>query len=153
VALDPTLHPALVPVLTLLEAPVEDPQWQQLDAPQRRQRTLDAIKRLLLRDSQVKPLCLIFQDLHWVDSETQAFLDGLVDGLPGARLLLLVNYRREYQHSWGGKSYYSQLPIDPLPPKSAEELLDALVGKDSSLQALIWQLYHAGPRSWSCGKK
>jgi class 3 adenylate cyclase/tetratricopeptide (TPR) repeat protein len=135
-ALDGTLQPALAPILTLLEAPVEDPQWERLDAPQRRQRTLDAVKRLLLRDSQVQPLCLIFEDLHWVDSETQAFLDALVDGLPGARLLLLVNYRREYQHGWGGKSYYRQLRIDPLPPASAEELLEALVGKDPTLHAL-----------------
>jgi len=135
-ALDPTLHPALAPLLTLFEVPVEDPQWQRLDAPQRRQRTLDAVKRLLLRDSQARPLCLIFDDLHWVDSETQAFLDTLVEGLPGARLLLLVNYRPEYQHNWGGKSYYSQLRIDPLPPESAEQLLQALVGMDSSLRPL-----------------
>jgi class 3 adenylate cyclase/tetratricopeptide (TPR) repeat protein len=135
-ALGPTLHPALAPLLTLLEVPVKDPEWQGLEAPQRRQRTLDAVKRILLWDSQVKPLCLIFEDLHWVDTETQAFLDTLVEGLPGARLLLLVNYRPEYSHSWGGKSYYSQLRIDPLPPEGAEELLEALVGTDSSLHAL-----------------
>jgi class 3 adenylate cyclase/tetratricopeptide (TPR) repeat protein len=135
-ALDGTLRPALAPILALLEAPVEDPEWQRLDAPQRRQRTLEAIKRLLLRDSQVRPLCLIFEDLHWVDSETQAFLDTLVEGLPGARLLLLVNYRSEYQHCWGGMSYYRQFRIDPLPPENAEELLDALVGSEGSLDAL-----------------
>jgi class 3 adenylate cyclase/tetratricopeptide (TPR) repeat protein len=134
--LDPTLRSSLAPILALLEVPVEDPEWERLDAPQRRQRTLDAIKRLLLRDSQVKPLCLIFEDLHWVDSETQALLDALVESLPGARLLLLVNYRPEYQHGWGGKSYYRQLRVDPLPPESAERFLEALVGMDSSLDAV-----------------
>ena len=78
----------------------------------------------------------MFEDLHWLDSETQTFLDSLVESLPTARLLLLVNYRPEYQHGWGSKTYYSQLRLDPLPTESAEELLHSLLGNDPSLQAL-----------------
>jgi len=77
-----------------------------LDPPQRRQRTLDGLKCLLLRESQVQPLLLTFEDLHWIDTETQALLDSLVESLPPAKLLLLVNYRPEYQHGWGSKTYY-----------------------------------------------
>ena len=91
----------LTPLLVLLDVPVNDPTWDALDPPQRRQRILDAVKRLLLRESQVQPLLLIFEDLHWIDSETQALLDGLIESLPTARVLLLVNYRPEYQHAWG----------------------------------------------------
>ena len=134
--LDKSLEPALPPFLALLDVTVEDDQWQSLDPPQRRQRTLDAVKRLLLRESQVQPLVLVFEDLHWIDSETQAVLDSLVESLPTARMLLLVNYRPEYQHSWGSKTYYSQLRIDPLPPESAGELLQALLGDDTSLLPL-----------------
>ena len=72
----------------------------------------------------------LFEDLHWIDTETQALLDSLVESLPTARLLLLVNYRPEYQHGWGSKTYYRQLRIDPLPPESAEELLETLLGDD-----------------------
>src|SRR4029434_8311579 len=97
---------------------------------QRRQRTPAAIKQLLLRESQVQPLLLVFENLHWIDAETQAILDSLIDSLPTARLLLLVNYRPEYQHSWGSKTYYTQLRLDPLPPANAEELLQALLGND-----------------------
>ena len=75
---------------------------------------------------------MLFEDLHWIDSESQALLDGLIESLPTARVLLLVNYRPEYQHAWGSKTYYTQLRIDPLPPESAEELLTALVGQDES---------------------
>ena len=64
---------------------------------------------------------LIFEDLHWVDGETQALLDGLVERLGTAPLLLLVSYRPEYQHGWGGKTYYTQLRIDPLPGEGAED--------------------------------
>jgi class 3 adenylate cyclase/tetratricopeptide (TPR) repeat protein len=135
-ALDRALEPSLSPLLALLEVPVEDPQWQAFDPPQRRRRTLEAIKHLLLRESQVQPLCLVFEDLHWIDAETQALLDSLVESLPTARLLLLVNYRPEYQHGWGGKTYYTQLRLDPLPPASADEFLQALLGDDPSLAPL-----------------
>ncbi|MFQ5830775.1 MAG: hypothetical protein ACE5JD_16710, partial [Candidatus Methylomirabilia bacterium] len=134
--LDRALEPMLPAFLSLLDVPVEDPHWQDLDPGQRRQRTLDAVKRLLLRESQVQPLCLVFEDLHWIDSETQAFLDSLVESLPTARVLLLVNYRSEYRHTWGSKTYYTQLRIDPLPPKNTQELLQALMGDDASLAPL-----------------
>ena len=108
--------------------PVEDAVWQALDPPQRRRRTLEAVKRLLLRESQVQPLLLVFEDLHWIDAETQALLDSLVESLPTARLLLLVNYRPEYQHGWGSKTYYTQLRLDPLPPASADEFSPGAAG-------------------------
>jgi predicted ATPase len=103
---------------------------------QRRQQTLDAVKRLLLRESEVRPLVVIFEDLHWIDGETQSLLDSLVESLPAARLLLLVNYRPEYSHAWGSKTYYRQLRIDPLPAENADELLDALFGIDAALAPL-----------------
>jgi class 3 adenylate cyclase len=134
--LDRTLEPTLRAFPALLDVPEEDLTWQALDPPQRRQRILDAIKRLLLRESQVQPLVLVFEDLHWIDAETQALLDSVLEGLPTARMLLLVNYRPEYEHRWGGKTYYTQLRLDTLPPESAEELLQALLGDDAGLAPL-----------------
>jgi tetratricopeptide (TPR) repeat protein len=146
--LDRALEPTLPALLALLDVAV-DPSagsgqapsagsgqvmWRDLDPPQRRQRTLDAVKRLLLRESQAQPLLLVFEDLHWIDSETQTLLDNLIESLPTARLILLVNFRPEYQHGWGNKTYYTQLRIDPLPPESAEELLVDLLGDDIALQ-------------------
>jgi len=110
-------------VLALLDMPVDDHAWQALNPPQRRQRTLDALKRLVLRESQVQPVLLVCENLHWIDTETQAVLESLVDSLPTARLLLLVNYRPEYQHGWGSKTSYAQLRLDPLPAVSADALL------------------------------
>jgi tetratricopeptide (TPR) repeat protein len=134
--LDDSLGPALLPLLTLLDVPVDDTQWNTLDPGQRRRRTLDALKQLLLREAREQALLLIFEDLHWIDGETQALLNSLVDSLPAARLLLLVNYRPEYNHAWSSKTYYRQLRIDPLPPGGAEELLDALLGPDADLDPL-----------------
>ena len=134
--LDATLQDVVPALLALLDALPEDSLFLTLDPPQRRQRTLEALKRVFLRESQEQPLLLVFEDLHWIDSETQALLNSLVDGLPTTRLLLLVNYRPEYQHSWGSKTYYTQLRLDPLEPASAEEVLHALLGDDPSLTPL-----------------
>ena len=119
--LDESLQDTIPALLSLLEVLPDDSPFRTLDPPQRRQRLLAALKRVLLRESQVQPLLLVFEDLHWIDAETQALLDSLVESLPTARLLLLVNYRPEYQHSWGSKTYYTQLRLDPLPPASADE--------------------------------
>ena len=134
--LDETLQDTLPALLALLDALPDDSPFRQLDPPQRRQRTLTALKRVLLRESQVQPLLLVFEDLHWIDTETQALLDSLVESLPTAQILLLVNYRPEYQHGWGSKTYYTQLRLDPLPPASAAEVLQALLGDDPSLAPL-----------------
>jgi class 3 adenylate cyclase/tetratricopeptide (TPR) repeat protein len=136
-ALDRTLEPTtLAALLSLTDVPVQDPSWETMAPTQRRQQMLDGVKRLLLREAREQPLAMIFEDLHWIDSETQALLDGLVESLGSARLLLLVNYRPEYQHAWAGKTYYSQLRLDALPPESTADLLDALLGKDASLGPL-----------------
>ncbi|MFQ5946510.1 MAG: AAA family ATPase [Anaerolineae bacterium] len=134
--LDERLKEIIPPLLWLLEALPEDDPFRSLDPRQRPGRILEAVKALLLTESQRQPLILMFEDLHWIDSETQAFLDRLVEGLPTARLLLLLNYRPEYRHGWGGKTYYTQLRIDPLPPESCEEVLYALIGDDPSVAPL-----------------
>jgi predicted ATPase len=108
----------------------------QLDAPQRRQRTLATLKLVLLRQSQLQPLLLVCEDLHWLDTETQALLDSLGESLPTVCLLLLVNYRPDYRHGWGSKTYYTQVWLDPLPPASADIFLRALLGDDPSLAPL-----------------
>jgi class 3 adenylate cyclase/tetratricopeptide (TPR) repeat protein len=135
-SLDRALEPALSPLLALLEVRVDDAAWAGLDPSQRRQRTLEAVTRLLLRESQVQPVLLLVEDLHWIDAETEALLESLVESLPTARVLLLVNYRPEYGHGWGSRSYYRQLRIDPLPAESVDDLLTGLLGTAASLDAL-----------------
>jgi class 3 adenylate cyclase/tetratricopeptide (TPR) repeat protein len=134
--LDEALQSSTPALLALLDALPADSQFLTLGPPQRRQRTRDALKRILLRESQVQPLLLLFEDLHWIDAETQALLDSLVESLPTAQLLLLVNYRPEYQHGWGNKTYYTQLRLDPLPPASVDEVLQVLLGDNLSLAPL-----------------
>ena len=79
---------------------------------------------------------VIFEDLHWIDEETQAFLNLLADSIGTAKILLLVNYRPEYSHQWSNKTYYTQLRLDPLGKESAEEMLTALLGDGAELAPL-----------------
>src|SRR5262249_12888990 len=97
ISLDRAVLESSVPaLLSLIDPAFDDGQWKRLEPWQRRQHTLDGVKRLLLRESQIQPVIAVFEDLHWIDGETQATLDVLVESIPGARMLLLVNYRPEY---------------------------------------------------------
>jgi class 3 adenylate cyclase/tetratricopeptide (TPR) repeat protein len=137
-ALDRSLEPALPALWAMLDALPEASPWQRLDPGQRRRAILDALKRLVLRECQVQPVILVFEDLHWVDAESGAVLDALAEALSDAKLLLLASCRPEARHPWG--STYRQLHLDPLPRASAEELLDALLGQTNELHDLRQQL-------------
>jgi len=131
--LDRSLEDVLPYLFVLLDVYGDDDSIAQLDPQTRRRRTLDAIKRVIVCESLNQPLIVTFEDLHWIDTETQALLNLLVEAIATTRILLLVNYRPEYQHSWSNKSYYLQLRLDPLRHESAEEMLTALLGDGAPL--------------------
>src|SRR5229473_1050374 len=134
--LDPALNDTL-PLLYILMGLHEGPDpLAQMDPQIKRRRTLDAIKRIILRESLNQPTVVIFEDLHWIDGETQALLDLLADGIANAYVLLLVNYRPEYRHEWGNKSYYAQLRLDALGRESAGAMLATLLGDGAELNPL-----------------
>src|SRR5262249_8288055 len=134
--LDEALKDSIPPLLWLLDVLPDDHEFGRIDGPLRRNAAIQAVRRVLLRESASQPLLLVFEDLHWIATETQAFLDAFVESLPSVYALLAVNYRPEYQHAWGGKTYYRQLRIDALPPASAEALLEQLLGEHASLVPL-----------------
>jgi class 3 adenylate cyclase/tetratricopeptide (TPR) repeat protein len=114
--------------------------FHSMDPQQRRRYTLDSLKRICIRESRRHNLLLVFEDLHWIDHEAQAFLDMLVDSIPMAHIVLLVNYRPEYDHEWSDKSYYTQIRVEPLQTSVAEELLTNLLGQSPDLAPLKQQL-------------
>ena len=126
--LDRSLEDTLPYLFTLLGIEEQPSPLQQMDPQIRRRRTFDALKKLFLRESLTQPLLLIFEDLHWIDSETQGFLDTLCESVASTKLLLLTNYRPEYRQEWGQKTYYTQVRLAPFDRAEAEEFLDALLG-------------------------
>jgi class 3 adenylate cyclase/tetratricopeptide (TPR) repeat protein len=135
-ALDRTLESVVPAIAWLLDALEPGDPFLNLEPAARRKRAVEGTKALLIRESRVQPLMVVFEDLHWIDAETQAVLDGLAESVPTAAVLLAVNYRPEYRHGWSAKTFYRQLRIDPLPPESADKLLETLLGTHDSVTPL-----------------
>jgi predicted ATPase/class 3 adenylate cyclase len=134
--LDRSLEDALPYLFGLLEIVNGEDPLTQMDGQLKKRRTVDAIKRIFLRESLNQPLMVIFEDLQWIDDETQTLLNLLADSIANAKILLLVNYRPEYSHNWNRKTYYAQVRLDPLGRESAAELLTALIGGSAELEPL-----------------
>ncbi|MBV8770744.1 MAG: AAA family ATPase [Deltaproteobacteria bacterium] len=134
--LDRALEDTLPYIFTLFGVHEARDPLGQMDPQVRRKRTPEAIKRILVRESLNQPVIVVFEDLHWIDGETQAFLNVIVDAIANARILLLVNYRPEYRHEWSSRTYYTQLRLDPFSRERASEMLCATLGKEVELQPL-----------------
>lgn len=134
--LDRTLEDQLPYLLYLLGIREPSSALPMMDARLRRQRTFEAIVRLLVRESHNQPVMLLFDDLQWLDRETEAFIDTLAEHVPGASMLLLVNYRPEYVHDWKHQPCYIQLHLEPLGQTEAQGLLTTLLGDHPGLESL-----------------
>ena len=134
--LDPGLGDAVAPIVSLLDALPSDDPFRALDARERHDRVVDALTQVLLKEAERQPLVLVLENLQWVDAETQAFLDSLLDRIPTARVLLLVDYRPGYEHDWAGRPGFHHLQIDALSAAATDELSRELLGDDRSLQAV-----------------
>ncbi len=136
-----SLEDSLLPPLgALLEVEIADPEWAQLQPPQRARRMLDALRRVIVRESLARPLVIILEDAHWIDADTQVAIDSLIGVVPSARILVIVAYRSEYRHGWTGKTFYTQLRVDALSERAADKLLDHLLGEAVELAPLKRQL-------------
>lgn len=135
-AMDEALRAITTPILSLFGVPLDDADWQALDPAIKRRRTLDACRTLLLHEAHIQPLVIVFEDLHWIDPETQAFLELFIDSIAGAPILVLFNYRPEYDDPWLGKSYFTHLRVAPLERLGGDELLADLLGDDPAFDPL-----------------
>ena len=139
-SLDPNLEAIVSPLLALLDVPVADPEWDELNPQLRRRLTFDALRRLLLRQSEAQPLIVVVEDVHAIDSESEALLNGLVESIPSLPVLVLATFRPEYRQAWGNKGYHTQLRLEPLNAERAGELLKTLLGDQPTLRPVTEML-------------
>src|SRR5580700_6276400 len=135
-SLDPSLQEVILPVLDLLNALDADHPFRSLDPIEHRQQTYQAVIRLLLSESKSQPVVAVFEDMPWYDSLSIGLLNELVVRVQDARLLLVVSCRPEYKDEWKGRPNYRQLRLNPLATESFAELLQALLGSDSSVETI-----------------
>jgi predicted ATPase len=125
--LDEKLENALPPFMELLSLKVEDEDFIKLEPQQKRERTFEAIRNLLIRVSQQRHLVLAVEDMHWIDNTSQEFLNYLIGSLASTPILLVLLYRPEYTHQWGSKTYYRKIGLNQLTSQSSAELVQAIL--------------------------
>jgi len=125
--LDEELKGILPPLHEILSLKVEDEEYLKLEPPQKREKTFEAIRDLLIRESQNKSIILAVEDLHWIDRTSEDFLSYLIDWLANSNILLVLLYRSEHTHHWGSKSYYTQIWVDQLSTKTSAELVQSIL--------------------------
>ena len=135
-ALDPALEPSLPALASLLELGRVDPAWDGLEPAQKRRQIVHAASLVFRREADQQPVLLVVEDLHWLDLASRGILERVVELLPGARMVLIVNYRPDFSHGWAGRSFYRQINLGPLSPAQGAEFVDALLGENVSVGSL-----------------
>jgi hypothetical protein len=125
--LDDEIQSCLPCFQELLSLGVDDEAYLKLEPRQRRERIFEAIRDLLIRESQHRSVVIAIEDLHWIDKTSEEFLDYLIGWLASTRVLLILLYRPEYTHAWGSKSYYNRVGLDQLGMESSAELVQAIL--------------------------
>jgi class 3 adenylate cyclase/tetratricopeptide (TPR) repeat protein len=129
IQLSEQLTPNLSPLYEVLSLKVEDEEYVKLDGKQRRVKVFEAIRLLLIAESQKKPLVVIFEDLHWMDKTSEEFLTSLIKSLATTRVMLIILFRPEYNPAaWVTKTFYSQIRVDQLPRKTIEDFVNGILG-------------------------
>jgi predicted ATPase/class 3 adenylate cyclase len=125
--LDENLSTAIPPFQELLSLKPDDEKYAELEPKQKREKTFEAFRDLIVRGSQERPLILAIEDLHWIDKTSEEFLDYMIGWLPTTHILLVLLYRPEYTHAWGSKSYYGKIGVDQLSSDTSAELVRAIL--------------------------
>jgi tetratricopeptide (TPR) repeat protein len=106
----------------------------------RKDRTLEALKRIVLKGSELRPLIMAIEDLHWIDKSSEESLEDLLGNIAGSRVFLIFTYRPEFIHSWGARSYHSQVNLNRLSNRESLTMISHILGEENiepDLQDLV----------------
>jgi class 3 adenylate cyclase/tetratricopeptide (TPR) repeat protein len=108
----------------------------------RKDRIIEALKQLVLKGSEIRPLIIAYEDLHWIDNDSEDALKAAMEIIPGARILLIFTYRPKFLLTWGAKSYHSQVTLNRFSNRESLALVAHLFGTeniDKDLEGLVLQ--------------
>ncbi|MFH1953310.1 MAG: adenylate/guanylate cyclase domain-containing protein [Pseudomonadota bacterium] len=97
----------------------------------RKDRITEAVKRITLKGSDIRPLIVAVEDLHWIDRSSEEYLKHLLDSISGAKVFLILTYRPEFVHTWGGRSYHSQITLNRLSNRESLTMVSHLLGTEN----------------------
>ena len=105
----------------------------------KKDRILEALRRIVLKGSQIRPLIMAIENLHWIDKSSEECFKDLLDHISGARVFLIFTYRPEYVHTWGGRSYLNQVNLNRLSNRESLVMMAHLLSAkdiDTDLRAV-----------------
>jgi len=137
VLVDRSLEEALPLVFEFMGVPDPNRPPPRMETEARQRQLFGALRQMFHARSELEPCVILIDDLHWIDSSSEEFLELIVEAVVGSRMLVLVNFRPEYHSPWMQKSYYHQVPLLPLAAPAVTELLHDLLGNDSSITPLL----------------
>jgi predicted ATPase len=132
----------------LLVGDADDAAVQSMDPKLRRTETFKALRRLMLQTTDAQPTIILFEDLHWMDEATEAFLAFLADSIPASRVLCLLTQRPGYVHPFGDRTYHTRLVLSPLSASEAVQMARAILATEqlpTALETLIAQKVDGNP--------
>jgi class 3 adenylate cyclase len=106
-----TTLPYLLELLAVKDSGIDE---IPMGPEERKDRVIEALKRIYLKGSEIRPLITAYEDLHWIDKSSEESLKDLLDSISGTRVLVIFTYRPEFVHTWGAKSYHSQITLSRL---------------------------------------
>ena len=121
---EPSTLPYLLDLLSVKESGIEK---MQMSPEARKDRTLEALKRITLKGSEVRPLIMAVEDLHWMDRSSEDALKELLESISGSRVFLIFTYRPEFIHTWGSRSYHSQVTLNKLSNRESLAMVSHLL--------------------------
>jgi class 3 adenylate cyclase/tetratricopeptide (TPR) repeat protein len=130
-------HPFLLELLSVKDSGIEA---LNLSPEARKDKTLEALKKIVLKGSEMRPLVMAVEDLHWVDKSSEEAFKDMLDAISGAQLLLIFTYRPEFVHTWGGKSYHNQVNLNRLSNRETLAMASYILGTEimgADLEELI----------------
>ena len=137
ILLDQPAEDSIPPVLDLLGALPDDHPFRRLEPMQRRSLTARAITDLMVAESRIQPVIMVFEDLHWNDMQTLGLLNALITSIHQHAVLVLASYRpKEHDDKWSDQPHYRQVRLEPLAQENLAGLLDILLGKNGGLASV-----------------
>lgn len=125
--LDRSMLRLVQPLQDLLGLGADDEEYQALEAVRKREMIFDAIRELILRQSQNKPVVIAIEDCQWIDKTSEEFLNDLINSLPSGRMMVVLLYRPEYHHNWTAKSNYQHIVLNQLSSQASTELVNFIL--------------------------
>jgi len=130
---EPSTLPYLLELLSVKDSGIDQ---ISMSPEAKKDRIIEAIKRIVIKGSEIRPLIIAFEDLHWLDKSSEDVLRNHLESIPGARVLLIFTYRPEFIHAWGAKSFHNQLTLHRLSNRESLEMVTHILGTKEIEKAL-----------------